>query len=479
MSGLTVNIGGGEAMKLRLKKLDLEKLAGTGAPSLQVADISLQGLILSASSALLPPDSEVAEQPETVDEPSVSSEISIGRVTLEGPSEIALTDKRQSPAVSLKTKINRFEVQNFNTVQPAAKSSLAIAATINEFTDLSVGGWFNLAGDRPNFDLKTTFENLELPSFSRYAATHLGVNLESGRLSAEAEGKVVEGQLDAATKLNLLNLRFSPLSPEDSKRLSAATGVPIETAVGLLEDSDGKIELSIPVKGDLQNPDFDLDQVVGKAVGNAIAATIGTTLKVLFPPALLLSAFDAASEGGGVKFAPAPFDAGTTTLQPKGRELVDALASLLKQRPKLTVTLCGRATNDDVKAVLRPEVEAAMAERRAAYARDMAAYRVRLRPFIEAGVVDEAGKPLTKDVPKDLPAAPEQPVLDEASILAGLIAGRADELRDRLTALAADRTKTIRRDMAERLNVARGQVAECRPLFDLKDTAGPRAVFQL
>jgi len=45
--------------------------------------------------------------------------------------------------------------------------------------------------------------------------------------------------LDAATKLNLLNLRFSPLSPEDSKRLSAATGVPIETAVGLLEDSDG------------------------------------------------------------------------------------------------------------------------------------------------------------------------------------------------------------------------------------------------
>ena len=71
----------------------------------------------------------------------------------------------------------------------------------------------------------------------------LGVNLESGRLSAKAAGKVVDGQLDAATKLNLLNLRFSPLSPEDLKCLSAATGVPTEVAVGLLEDSDGKIEL--------------------------------------------------------------------------------------------------------------------------------------------------------------------------------------------------------------------------------------------
>jgi len=103
--------------------------------------------------------------------------------------------------------------------------------------------------------------------------------------------------------------------------------------------------------------------VVGKAVGKAIAAIIGTTLKVLFTPMLLLSAFDASSEGGGVKFAPAPFEVGTTALRLKGRELVDALASLLKQRPKLTVTLCGRSTRDDLEAVLRPEIEAEMAER--------------------------------------------------------------------------------------------------------------------
>ena len=93
---------------------------------------------------------------------------------------------------------------------------MAIDASLNEYTDLLVGGWFNLAGDHPSFDLNTTLENLELPSFSRYEAMRLGVNLESGRLSAKAAGKVVDGQLDAATKLNLLNLQFSPLSPEDS-----------------------------------------------------------------------------------------------------------------------------------------------------------------------------------------------------------------------------------------------------------------------
>ena len=142
---------------------------------------------------MLPAENDASAETEISSVPSASPEISIGRFVLKGPAEIVLNGKRLSPAVSLATKINRFEIQNFDTVQPATQSSLTIDATINEFTDLAVGGWFNLAGDRPSFYLNTTLENLELPSFSRYAATHLGVNLESGRLSAKAESKGVDG----------------------------------------------------------------------------------------------------------------------------------------------------------------------------------------------------------------------------------------------------------------------------------------------
>jgi len=133
------------------------------------------------------------------------------------------------------------------------------------------------------------------------------------------------------------------------------------------------------------------------------------------------------------------------------------------------------AEND---ASAEPEVEAEMAERRAVHVRDLAVYRERLRPFCEAGVVDETGKPLTEDVPKTLPKAPEEPDQDDASLLAELTAARADELRDKLTARGGTHQGHSPR-YAERLNVARGQVAECRPLFDPKDTAEPRAIFQL
>lgn len=465
LSGFEAAMDGGEALKLSFVDVVLDEVTGTATPSVKIGTVDVKGFDLMASSKLLPAEDADAKAAPTSDATEFAAklpEIAIGRFTLSNPTRIMLSDARQSPVVTVDTKFTRFELRDVDTVKADKNSSVALTAKINEFTDLTVDGTFDLAGDGQNVDLKTSFKNLELPPFSRYAATYLGVNLESGRLSAEADGKVAGGALDVATKLNILNLRFSPLSPEDAQRLSAAAGVPVETAVGLLEDKDGRIELSIPVKGDLQNPDFQLDAVIGKAVGNAIVGTIGTTLKVMFPPALLLSVIDTATSGSGVKFAPAPFDAGTTTLQPKGVELVDALAKLLKERPKLTVTLCGRAAAADLNAVLQPDVDKVLAERRVAYAQAMAAYQAR------------------GSAAKSAPAAPpEKPNLDAASIVADLAAAQSDTLRDRLTALAGERTKTIRLDLAERLNVASGRVAECRSVFDPKDTGAPRAEFAL
>ena len=107
---------------------------------MHVTGASIQGLSFSASSALLPAENDASEKRKSP----------------------ACRPHRQRfrSAVSLATKINRFEFQNFDTVQPATQSSLAIDASINEYTDLLVGGWFNQAGDHLSFDLNTTLENL-------------------------------------------------------------------------------------------------------------------------------------------------------------------------------------------------------------------------------------------------------------------------------------------------------------------------------
>ena len=90
-----------------------------------------------------------------------------------------------------------------------------------------------------------------MPAFSPYSAKMVGVNLETGQLWADVQGKAVTGSLEGNIDLDIAGLAFSPLTPEDAARLDATTGIPVETAVGLLQDSEGRIKLAIPVSGSI------------------------------------------------------------------------------------------------------------------------------------------------------------------------------------------------------------------------------------
>ena len=164
---------------------------------------------------------------------------------------------------------------------------------------------------------------------------------------------------------------------------------------------------------------------------------------------------------------------------PKGQELVTSLGTLLKKRPKLSIRVCGRSTAEDVEALLAPEISEIRERRRKAHEEEMASYRERLAPLMAEGIVDENGNLLVEETETMVPPPPKPPVLDEKIISEELALARADDLRDRLTALAAERTLIVRRDLADRQKVENDQVAECRPVYDPQDKGPPRAVVNL
>lgn len=478
-------------------RIDFDSLAGRGIErrspnSFGANDVALAGLDIKATSALLAArrGDENVEVVRSDPPPQVSRdtgeapgargiEIKLGRVQLTDPANISLVDERFSPAAEVSLALDTLSLADIDTTDPDMRATFSLAATVNEFTGLKADGWIEDITGPSNFELSSNIERLELPSFSQYAAKHLGVNLETGRLTAAARGTATDGVLDLATDIEVLKLKFSPLSAEDADRLSAVTGVPVGVAVGLLEDSNGLISLSIPIRGNIDSPDFDLSQAINKAVGGAITGAISTTIKVLFPPTLLLSLLGSDGPGAGIKFEPAPFEAGTAVLQPGGQELLASMSALLQQRPRLTVTVCGRATADDLRATLATDIERVVQERRTSHARAMASYRNQIQPFVSRGIVDSDGKVLVSDPPDTLPGRPEAPVLDEGAVVAELAVERADALRSSLTSLAAERTRVVRRGLNERGITQEAQIAECRPLYDPADTAGPRAIVRL
>lgn len=339
----------------------------------------------------------------------------LGSLSTVNGAQIRLRDGTVDPNTNATVDIQSLQVLNLNTGDPAQKTQIRTEATINQFTELAVAGWAAPFGTQPDFDLNARLRRLELPTLSVYAAKAIGLNVESGRLSLDVTASANEGNLKGLLDLTLRDLGFSPLSPQDAQRLSAAVGVPIETIVGLLQDDEGRIKLSLPVSGNLASPSFDPTDAIRQALTGAVQAAVLAPFQLAFAPVALIA--KAAGAGGGMAIQPIPFPAGVAKLDDAAQEQVNGLVRVLAERDRLTLRVCGRATASDLTAALAAE-----------------------------------GAPAS---------GPERDAV-------------AERLAPQLWSLAGERTSRTRDALITQGGAKARQVGECRILYDPTDTGPPR-----
>jgi hypothetical protein len=426
-----LRIDNGKIAQTVVQKITVRELALGSKQDISVAEISIVGLQADLTDKMLPSEKSggtVSSAPASSSSGS-PGEISVGRLYLVDSARIGFKDASVSPPINVKLIVEKFDVKNIDSAAPTKHSDLLLKAKLNEFTGIDVVGWASPFADQPQFNLKAGLTGLELPRFSSYAARMFGLNLETGQLNVEAVAKTKEAALDASAKINLKSLKFTPLSAAAEKKISGQVGMPVQTAVGLLQDSNKVINLTIPVGGTVAKPDIDLSDAIGQAIGGA--------LKSLFPPTALASMLSSA-DGTGISFKPIPYASGSFKLGPAATRYADNLVSLLNQRPKLGVRICGRAT-----------------------AKDLAHFALKDLKKREA-----ARKNIKAATTKITKIKPLLPLSGEALLNVAV---------PHLTKLAVERTKTIRRYILQKGKKIGGRVSECRSAFEPADKGLPRA----
>jgi hypothetical protein len=245
-----------------------------------------------------------------------------------------------------------------------------------------------------------------------------------------------------------------------------AGSLPLRLAVALLTDTNGVIDIDLPVRGDLNDPQFKISGIVWRALGNLI------TKAVTAPFRFLGSLIGVDSEDfGTLRFA-----AGSSELTPPDREQLTKLGEAMRQRPELALKVSGVvAPEADRNALQVQRLDAQLEERRAALAADGQAGVDLTRQALEAvygetvAGADLASLQLQHTAP---PATEgEAGVLDEPAYLA--------ELRERLlaaqvitdqelAALAKARAAAVTEAMATSeaetpLSLSQGETAEVEP----------------
>jgi hypothetical protein len=229
---------------------------------------------------------------------------------------------------------------------PASGAALQLEGKVGEFGLARVDGTLKPFQPKVHADIGVVFANVDMMPFSPYSATFAGRKIASGQLSLDLRYKVENSQLagDHKVVMDRFTLGETVESP-------GALNLPYDLAIALLTDSDGKINVAVPVKGNVDAPDFSYGHLIWQAISTVI------TNIVTVPFRALASLFG----GSGESPETIAFDAGRATLQPPEREKLKRVAEVLGKRPQLTLLAEGQYGDADRAALRQRDVALAVA----------------------------------------------------------------------------------------------------------------------
>lgn len=277
----------------------------------------------------------------------------IGRVDITSGRAV-LADRTFDPSLRFALGDLSVHLGALSSREPAKSTPFRLAARMGDFGRINFSGSLAPLAEPFGGQITGKLETLDLPPLSPYATRALGVGLTTGQLGADLEIGAQAGKLNGAVNLFLADLSVeTPNGPE--ARLAQDVGVPVETVVGLLQDSDGNIRLRIPVGGNVTDPQFDLSDAVAQAVGGALRDTLATTVNILFPLAPMISIIMDAENTAHLGLQPMIFPAGQTQPTDQHVGYLATLGRLLKERPATRIKLCGIATFEDWRTLKEME----------------------------------------------------------------------------------------------------------------------------
>jgi len=218
---------------------------------------------------------------------------------------------------SLNAKINDISSKN-------KEADISLNGTIDKYGLAKINAKSVIADFKDKTTVSVNFENLDVKSFSPYSGKFIGQKIADGRLWLDLNYSISKAHL-----LSTNNIKIKNLTLGEDVESEEAMSLPIGLAIALLEDSDGLIELDVPIKGDMENPEFELGGVIWKTLGNVITNIV--TAPFRFLGSLLGMDSD---ELGTIEF-----NFAQAQILPPQKEKLDKLLEVLQKKKNLILVL--------------------------------------------------------------------------------------------------------------------------------------------
>ncbi|HEX9785922.1 MAG TPA: DUF748 domain-containing protein [Opitutaceae bacterium] len=207
-----------------------------------------------------------------------------------------------------------------------ARADVDLSANLDGRAPLRIAGSINPLAKDKHSDITIEFSNIDLPSFSPYSGQFIGQKIEKGKLNLDLGYKVSQNVLDGENRVILDEFYLG-----EKVESPNAIRLPLGLALALLRDRQGRIDLDVPVSGNLDDPSFQYGSVVWKTFGNIILKAATSPFKML---GSILGGGAQEVDLSHIDFGPASTEAGEDA-----RRKLDLLAKALFERPALRLEI--------------------------------------------------------------------------------------------------------------------------------------------
>lgn len=231
----------------------------------------------------------------------------------------------QNLPIPFKANISKLNGNFSELITKSSKpTKLNLEGKVNKYGYTKITGFVDHKNIKNLTDVQLLFKNIAINKFTPYSGKFVGRELAGGKLNLNLKYNITKSNIDAKNSIIIDNIKLGKQiqSPD-------AMSLPLDFAIALMEDSDGVIDLNVPISGNVDDPQFSIAPIVWKAFTNLIIKAIAS------PFSFLASLFDFDEE----EIKSVEFAFGNSILIASEKETLDKIAQIFAKRPNLALKI--------------------------------------------------------------------------------------------------------------------------------------------
>ncbi len=285
--------------------------------------------------------------------------VKINRIDAVGTNGLKFADATLTrPYVTL-FDLQTFEVRDLDLNTPEKPFTYRLVGFFDKYVPLEISGEIAPVARNLMMKQELLLRNYSMLHISPYTVDAIGTYFQSGIADLTSSLNIGEGRIDMQNNMVLKHLVAQSIDGELAAELDNQLPVPLGLALSMLEDSNGIIDLDIPVQGELADMNIGISDLIWTPITKSISLAVTPYLAyTALGPAGAITYFGA-KMGGKMLTAEIPileFEKGSTELTDKHKKQLKKAAKIINKELGKAVesgedvdfTICARVSVSEI-----------------------------------------------------------------------------------------------------------------------------------